>query len=341
MAMIDWGSRVDELAALLAREYNIEDRMAVEVLLSGLIHTPRTPSAWLVLETNWYQRDCEDGWFSFGGLWIPCSFSRLRARSPWRTIEAEMREILDAPSEERLFIECDWEKYAKFHRLTQAQYFLQRSLRIRTKSHRAADPLKSLDKYNQDRRADELSAATRWVLEDRVQARSPDPPRFREPPNFLYHCEMVQKLAPWYPDWNALVKAFGLLAVRHAYLYGRAETEADDMAAIARVAQDSVPPWIAKALRLLLEKPAGAVVLEKRMALEDDTRRQGYGSHRELVRLTRAGIIKWNRPQMYWEIVADHREGIEDVLDGRAFDYRLTAPSAAAGDPVPRQTAQN
>jgi hypothetical protein len=317
--MIDWASRVDELASLLAREYNVEDRVAVEVLLSGLIPCPRTPSVWLILETNWYSRDCEDGWFSFGGMWLPCSLARLRARSPWRDIESEMREMLDSPSEERLFIECDWEKFPRFHRLTQAQYFLQRALRVRTKSHRAADPLKALDKYNQDRRADELAAATRYVLEDRVAARPPDPPRFLEPPNFLYHCELVQRLAPWYLDWHSIVKAFGLLAVRHAYLFGRVETDPSDMAAIARVAHDSIPPWITKALRLLLEGPAMSQTLEKKIALEDDLRRTGHGSHRELIRLARNGVVKWNRLKMHWLLVDEHRQGVADLLDGQVF----------------------
>lgn len=323
--MIDWGSRVDELASLLAREYNVEDQPAVEVLLSGLIAAPRTPSTWLILETNWFSRDCEDGWFSFGGLWTPCALARLRARSPWREVEFEMKEMLDSPSEERLFVECDWEKFPRFHRLTQAQYFLQRSLRIRTKSHRAADPLKALDKYNRDRRADELAAATRYVLEDRVQARSPDPPRFLEPANFLYHCELVQRLAPWYLDWHSILKAFGLLAVRHAYLLGHLETDQGDMDAIARVARDSIPPWIAKALCLLLEGPSLTATIEKRMALEDDLRRTGHGGHRELMRLARAGVVKWNKLKQHWELVDEHRQGIEDLLAGRAFGYAARA----------------
>src|SRR5215471_18607501 len=173
---MDWANRIDDLADLLAREYAIYDRPAIEILLAALIHCPRTASSWLILETNWYSRDFSEAWFSFGESWSPRSWPRLRARSPWRETEAEMKEMLENASDEHVFIEPDFERYPYFNRLTQAPFFLLRSLRLRTKSMRAADPLRSLDKYNQDRRADELSAATRYVLEDRIHARPTNPP---------------------------------------------------------------------------------------------------------------------------------------------------------------------
>lgn len=317
--MLDWTSRIDDLADKLRREYSIDDRPAIEVLLSALVNCPRTPSCWLILETNWYARECLEAWFSFGEQWIPCSLPRLRVRSPWRAIEAEMAEMLDAPSDERLFVEPDYERYPRFHRLTQAQYLLQRSLRIRTRSARAADPLQSLDKYTQDRRTDDLAAATRYVLEDRVQARPQDPPRFLEPPNFLYHVELLQRLAPWYPDWQILVKAFALVAVRRAHLYGRTETNAEDNQAMARVLRDSIPPWIAKAFGLLLEGPSKTQTLEKHMALEEKSRRSGHGAHRELVRLRRNGLVRWNQKGQTWNVVDSHRDGIRAALENRAF----------------------
>ena len=64
--------------------------MPLELLLSALVNCPRTASPWLILETNWYSRDCQDAWFAFGGHWTPCSLARLRARSSWRDIEREM-----------------------------------------------------------------------------------------------------------------------------------------------------------------------------------------------------------------------------------------------------------
>lgn len=325
--MLVWQERVDYLVDHLAREYAIYDRPAIEILLAALIHCPRTASSWITLETNWYSRDCQDAWFSFGDSWVPTAWPRLRARSPWRETEAEMKEMLDSPSDERLFIEPDYERYPYYNRLTQAQYFLQRSPRLRTRSMRAADPLRSLDKFNQDRRADELAAATRYVLEDRVEARPADPPRFREPQAFFYYLELLQRLAPWYPDWHAIVKAFALIAVRRAYLYGRRETDESDHQAMARLVADSIPPWIAKALRILLDGPAQAQTLEKHMGLEEKTKRSGHGAHRELVRLHRHKIIWWNRFQQNWNLKDEHREGVRTALDGGAFSVERLQPA--------------
>lgn len=317
--MLDWASRVDELADKLAREHAVEDRMAVEILLSALVDCPRTPSSWLILETNWYDRQCLNAWFSFGELWAPCSLARLRVRSPWRVIEAEIKEILDAPPRERLFVECDYERYPYFGRLTQSRYILQRALRIRARSVRTGDPLLSLDRYNQDRRSGELKALARYVLEDRAGLRPQNPPRFVEPRNFLYQVELVQRLAPWYPDWNLLVEALAVIALRRAYLYGRVETDETDNQAMGRVLRDSIPPWVVKALTPLLEGPSKTQTIEKRMQLEEKTRSSGHGAHRELVRLHRSGVIRWNKLAQHWEIVEDHREGIRAALQAQSF----------------------
>jgi hypothetical protein len=326
--MLDWAARIDDLADRLVREYAVDDREAAAILLSALVFCPRTPSVWLILETNWYARDCQAAWFSFGELWTPVSLARLRARSPWREVEAETKEWLDSPSGERLFVEPDFDRYPRWNRLTQAQYLLQRALRIRAKSARAADPLRTLDKYNEDRRADELNAAARYVLEDRAQARPAGPPRFVQPADYLYHVELIQRLAPWYPDWHQLVKAFGLVAVRHAYLHGREETGPEDNQAMARAARDSVPLWIAKALGLLLKGPAGIPVLEKAMALEEKRVRSGHGARMELARLRRNGLIEWRPQKLHWTIAGERRQGILDVLEGCAFGAGRSASAA-------------
>jgi hypothetical protein len=40
----------------------MEDRAALEILLSALVPTPRTPALWLVAEPNWFLRDCAPAW---------------------------------------------------------------------------------------------------------------------------------------------------------------------------------------------------------------------------------------------------------------------------------------
>lgn len=318
--MIDWSARIDELADKLAREYAMPDRPALDILLSSLLDCPRTPAVWLILETNWFSRECLDAWFSLGETWLPQSLPRLRARAPWRLIEAEIQGWLDEPSNPRLFIEPDYERYPYFHRLTQGQFLLQRSLRVRARTARSADPLRSLDIRNQDRRKDELAAAADLVLADRVNSRPENPPTFRQPTNFLYHLETLQRLAPWYPDWDLFVRSFAALAVRHAHLYNRRETGPEDIRAIARVAADSIPPWIAKALRVLAQGPSKTNTIEVAMCLEDKTRRSGHGAHRELVRLRRKGAVHWEGGgKMHWKLKDEHRDAIVAILEGRAF----------------------
>lgn len=325
--MLDWASRIEDLSYKIAKDYAVDDREAVAILASSLIRCPRTPGAWLILETNWYSRECSDAWFSFGELWTPCSLPRLRARSPWREVEAEMKQWLESPSDERLFVEPDYDKYPRFHRLTQAQYMLQRSLRVRTRAARASNPLDFVDRHTRDRRQDEINALARAAVEDRAGARPEEPPKFIEPAGFLYTVELVQRLAPWYPDWTELVKAFATVAIRHAHLYGRRETGPEDYQAIARVAHDSIPVWIEKALRLLLEGPTQTRTLENHMALEEKSRRSGHGAHREIVRLHRAGVIEWNKHAMHWTLKAEHREGVRQMLARCAFG--VTGPAEA------------
>lgn len=322
--MLDWAARIDDLAALLADQYSMEDRGALEVLLSALVACPRTHAVWLVLETDWYARDCLSAWFSFGATWVPRSLAQIRGRQPWRAIEAMVMELLDEPEMEQLFIEPDFERYPRYSR-SNAVYILDRSLRVRTILRRTGRALLPLDRREEDRRSDELAAALEKVTADRVQARPVDPPRFVEPPDFIYRAELVHRLAPWFRDWGVFLRALAAVGIRHAWLYGRAETDERDWAVMARVAADSVPPWIAKAIRMLLENPAQPATLEKHMALEEKSRRSGHGAHRELMRLRRANLIHWNIQKMHWAIVAEHRRALAELLDGQAFGAACAA----------------
>jgi hypothetical protein len=71
--MLDWDARLDDLHHFLVTAYRVEDRQAVEILLSALVPCPRTFTFWTVLETNFYSRDCMRTWFSFGDHWAPRS----------------------------------------------------------------------------------------------------------------------------------------------------------------------------------------------------------------------------------------------------------------------------
>ena len=316
--MIDWSARIDDLCAKLARDYGVDDRLAVEVLLAALVPCPRTGQSWLILETNWHARQLQNAWFSLGESWVPCSLPRIRARFPWREIEAETKEMLDSGNEQ-LLIEPDYEHYPSWHKNTQTQFILQRSLRIRVRSMRSDDAIRSLDYRQEERMTEELNTLARAVLEDRTQSRPANPPKFREPHNFLYHCELIERMAPWYSDWHTLLRAFGWLAVRHAYLFGREYTDEEDDLAIARVAMDSIPPWITKALRLLLESDSKALTVYNIMGLEEWSHRTQHGAHREIRRLRVKRIVEWHRHKLEWGISKNVREGVSDILSGRAF----------------------
>ena len=329
--MIDWTARVDAVIALLAAEYRMDDREAAEILLASLVECPRTRSLWLVIETNWYSRYCEYAWFSFGQTWIPRSLAQIRARTPWREIEAMVTELLDQPEMERLFVEPDFERYPSYSRVSNALFILDRALRVRTIHRRApAAAQLALDEREEERRADLVSAAVRSLVEVPAGARGDVPPRFQEPANFIYYAELVHRLSPWFRDWQTLVKALGLLAVRHAHLYGRKETSDDDYRVMARAAGDSVPPWIAKAIGMLLKQPARFTAIEKHMLLEEKKHRSGHGAYQELGRLRRNGLIQWNQQKMEWRLVEEHRAGLEAVLSGRAFGYERRDQTLAA-----------
>jgi hypothetical protein len=85
--MFDWAARLDDLHHFLSTQYRVEDRQAIEILLSALIPVPRTPAFWTVLETNHCRRDCQLAWFSFGESWAPRSLGEIRARRLHRDVK--------------------------------------------------------------------------------------------------------------------------------------------------------------------------------------------------------------------------------------------------------------
>jgi hypothetical protein len=129
--MIDWGARIDELAFHLSNQYRIDDPAAVEILLSALIPCPRTSAPWLVLETNWFSRDCQRGWFSFGGTWLPQSLPLLRTMRP-RNANSLIAEWFVEPAAPRLFVEPDYDRRVPHYgRILESRFLLGRSLRLR------------------------------------------------------------------------------------------------------------------------------------------------------------------------------------------------------------------
>jgi hypothetical protein len=253
--MVDWSGYLDDLHQHLNAVYQIDDAGAVNLLLAALIDVPRTAGCWMILETDWLSRDCSPAWFAFGGTWSPESLGKIRAMRP-RQANQLITQWREEPAVSRLFVEPDWQQLPRARRISEMPSLVARSLRVRVKAPRSIGAL-VLDQREQDRRADALAELVRRVLEDRIGARPVDPPRFVQPANFLYHAELLQRLAPWYPDWSELINALASLAIHHAYLFGRDQTAEEDWTAMGRVAADSVPVWIHAAIRYLDEHPAG------------------------------------------------------------------------------------
>jgi hypothetical protein len=263
-----------------------------------------------------------------GEQWLPRSLQDFRGRKPWRQSENELIEILGAPGEERLFIEPDYEKYPRFSRHAHSMFVLDRCLRIRYKRPRTAAAIPVLDDQERDRRTDQLSYLARKVLEDPTGARAENPPKFNQPADFLYHLELLQRMSPWWRDWESLAENFGKLAVRHAWMMGQEETQEEQVKILARVAHDSIPPWIHKALHRLSQMGSKNKPLLDAMGMREEQRRTGHGAQREISRIREKGLVVWHWKTCTWGLDERYRPAVENLLAGYAFGLCRPADEA-------------
>jgi hypothetical protein len=337
-----WSGCLDDLHHHLASAYRIQDRQATEILLSALLDCPRASTLWFTLETNFYRRDCQLGWFSFGEHWAPRSLGEIRARRPHRDMNREITAWLnDQPEIPRLFIEPDFNRRPRVDRLPELPYLLGRCLRLHTITAPNGATL-PVDERAEHTRSDQLGAYTRHVLEDRIGARSPDPPAFREPPGFLYSCELAQRAGAWFRDWGELASWLRTLGVRHAYLHGRTEVAQDDWAAMARVLRDSIPPWVRRAIEHLRSAPdqqASQLLLTRAMRLDGEDNESANYAKDELGRLAKQSILQWGPIKKVWRLHPQHAQAVIETAAGRAFGAALgtPAPPSPSGSPaIPR-----
>src|SRR5215469_5358786 len=130
--MLDWSARLDHLAFHLATQYRMEDRAALEILLSALVPCPRTPAPWVVLETNWYSRECAPAWFSFGETWQPASLPLLRTMRSRDANKLIATWLDDRAPQGRMFVECDYDgRIPRYRPLCDSRSLLTRMLRLR------------------------------------------------------------------------------------------------------------------------------------------------------------------------------------------------------------------
>jgi hypothetical protein len=322
--MIDWNARIDDLMEALERHWGINDRTVVECLLAAQLNVPRTPVTWIVLETPWYDRHCEHGWFSFGGIWPVMSMAYIRHSGQAYQMRSWSEIWLTQPKA-RLFIEPDFQALWKQpSRLPQYRFITQRALRFRTPLPKTDFPLRTLDFVESAKVQTEVGLLAKKILNDPTGARSPVPPKFRPNFNFCYHLEVLQKLSPFYSDWNVLATTFAAMAVRRAHLFGRTATDESDLAALSRMASDMVPQWIALAFERLSLGPATLQHLAQVMSLRPWKPNAKYyfeTSAGEVYRLGEEGLIKRRKPEAQATIVynPNHIMAIRNLIDGFGF----------------------
>jgi hypothetical protein len=162
--MIDWHAYLDDLDHFLSTQYRVEDRLAVEILLSAFVPCPRTAALWMVLETNYNSRDCRRAWFSFGESWLVESLGGLRAKRPHRTVNRQITEWLENEVDlSRLIVEADFDRRPKTDRLPELPFLLGRCLRVHTITA-ANGATRPDDERADDERTDRLAALTYSAL---------------------------------------------------------------------------------------------------------------------------------------------------------------------------------
>jgi hypothetical protein len=200
----------------------------------------------------------------------------------------------------RLFIEPDFDRRPRVDRLAELPHVWNRSLRLHAISAQPNGATQSVDQRAEEMRADRLGALVHTALEGNIGARPMDPPRWNEPPQFHYHCELAQKLSGWYRDPGELMSPLRVLAVRHAFLHERYEVAEEDWRVLARVLADTVPPWITRGISCFRAAPDGRVrplILSRALKISgDDTESAGYAKE-ELRRLHEVKLIEWNSQQ--------------------------------------------
>lgn len=316
--MIDWTGRIDELMDHLAHEWGITDRLAVEIALASYVECPHTPRAWIAVEEEIFTDGRESSWIGFGGLWNPIGLLIKRRRYPFRKSQEKIEYLLNHTQEAQIFIEPDYEQFPVIPQvMSRSPELMMRMLRVRVPHPLTHHCLRAVDRRCQERRWSALLSRAMCVVEDRAGARPDRPPVFRMPTDFLYYAELLYRLSSFYKDWDVLVVSLAALAIRHAYLTGKEQT---DVAALNRVMRDMVQVWTTRLLRKLEGgKSRGCNEMVREMALESSNKTVGMMAHRVIWRLNRRGILDHPVGGKYY-ITEEHREPIRHLLDGEAFD---------------------
>lgn len=281
--MNPYPERIEELHLHLERVFGQKDRQATEILLAALIprETLGRDRPWIIIETDWPRRDCEDAWFAFGGVARPRSLAIPRVYR-WRECEALCAEWIEgkAKGNHGIFVESEWRVLNDFDSRwrnrggTAGTPTAYRTLVSQCVRLRVAAPYGPLA-LQPDKTAAllELARLSTRVLDGEWRTSRHSPPRISAPKSFLYWSEIVRTLAPAQTDFDAMASAFvaAALGIPLLYMDGRAP----DWSAVERLMRDTVHQATHEILRQTALKRSEGVQAFSRWLKSGDVRRTG------------------------------------------------------------------
>jgi hypothetical protein len=295
--MNPYPDRLAELHYHLETKYSQKDRQATEILLSCLLDPAVTQMRrpWLILETDWYSRECEDAWFSFGLLNVARSLSTPRVQRAQKCESIVQDWIAERRSgQPGIFVESEWRRLPvdskgtnRFNALHSYTTLLSMCVRLRAAHPRSVRGLRA----DADADRQELARLTQRVLDNTWRAKgavAPFEPHARDvPASFMYWCELLQKLAPMQTDWESLTGGLAAIARGIALLWS--DGRKPDWQAAERVMRDCVHCVTEEIMRqTALPKAQG---IDAAAALRRSGIQLGNHVGNEIKRLHREGII--------------------------------------------------
>jgi hypothetical protein len=241
--MNPYPDRLDELHRWLESQYGHKDIQATEILLASQLGTAIThmKHPWIIIETDYPNRDTSDGWFAFGGEAQVKSLSVPRVQKS-RFCEDIVQEWIAERSkgEPQLFIDAEWRRLPTSGRgatlmMMTHSYSILLSMCIRLRvAHPRGD---HAVRFDSEADKAELARLTRRVLDNAHRGKVKPIPAI--PASFLYWCELLQRLAPLQADWETLTGSIAAVARNIALLYN--DDRVPDWRAAERVMRDSIP----------------------------------------------------------------------------------------------------
>jgi hypothetical protein len=278
--------RIADLHAHLSARWGVTDTQAVDVLLSACLPAGCTgmKRPWVILETDYPNRDTAGAWFSLGG---GCEGLTVRSLAVPRVSRSQAAETMlqawigmrrtDAPG---VWVDAEWRRLPASGRgagllMATHSYAILLAMCVRLRMTHPKSSQACL--LNRDADATELARLTRRVLDidlrrsafSAATAAALAPLHCHgeqqgnvtlvhgiaaplHPPSFLYWCELLQKLCPIQTDWEALTGNLAAIARGIAMLYG--DGRPPDWRAAERVMRDTVPymtGWLLEQCALL------------------------------------------------------------------------------------------